>query len=86
MITEQMNEELTKEFSEEEISKTLHSFLKGKNPGPDGFTLEFYLGFYDMMKNDILEVVREPQGSGKVLGSLNSTFLSLIPKKKPSIL
>ena len=34
------------------------------------------------MKNDILEVVRESQESGKVLGSINSTFLSLIPKKQ----
>ena len=68
MITEQMNEELTKEISNEEINYTLHSFQKGKIPGPDGFTLEFFLGFYDMMKNDILEVVRESQGSGVDLG------------------
>ena len=48
----------------------------------DGFTVEFYIGFYDLIKKDILEVVRESQESGKVLGSLNSTFLSLIPKKQ----
>ena len=59
MINEDMNEELTKQISEEEISYTLQSFQKGKSPGTDGFTLEFYLGFYDMMKKDLLEVVRE---------------------------
>ena len=53
-----MNEELTKEISEEEISYTLHTFRKGKIPGPNGFTLEFYLGFYDMMKNYILDMVK----------------------------
>ena len=60
----------------------MHSFQKGKSPGPNGFTIDFYLGFYDLMKNDILEVVRESQESRKFLGSINSTFLSLIPKKQ----
>ena len=49
-----MNEELTKEIPEEEINYTLHSFQKGKIHGLDGFTLEFYLGFYEMMKKDLL--------------------------------
>ena len=82
MITEEMNEELTKEISEEEISHTLHTFQKGKSPGPDGFTLECYLGFYDLLKKDILKVVKESQRSGKVLGMINSTFLTLISKKQ----
>ena len=72
---------MTKEILEEEIRHTLQTFQKGKSPGPDGFIVEFYLGFYDMLKKDILEVVRESQGSGKFLGSFNSTLLTLIPKK-----
>ena len=76
-----MNEELTKNIMEEEIQQVLHSFQKGKIPRPDGFTLEFFLGFYDKIKEDILEVVKEYQISGKVLGRFNSTFISLIPKK-----
>ena len=50
MITDEMNEYLTKEISEEEIRHTLQTFQKGKSPEPDGFTVEFYLGFYDMLK------------------------------------
>ena len=56
-----MNEELTKEIPEEEINYTLQSFKKGKSPETNGFTLEFYLDLYDMMKKDLLEVVRESQ-------------------------
>ena len=70
MITNEMNEELTKEVSEEEIRHTLHSFQKGKSLGPDGFIVEFYIGFYDLIKKDILEVVRESYELGKVLGSM----------------
>ena len=76
-----MNEELTKDIMEEEIQKVLHSFQKGKSLGPDGFTLEFFLGFYDKIKEDILEVVKEYRKVGKVLGSLFPTFITLIPKK-----
>ena len=59
----------------------LYSFEKGKNPGSDGFTPEFFLGFYDLIKKDILAVVQESRKSGKVLGSMNNTFIALIPKK-----
>ena len=61
MITDEMNEDLTKEITEEEIRYTLHSFQKGQSPGPDGFTVEFYKGFYDLIKKDIPKVVRESQ-------------------------
>ena len=80
-IIEEMNDELTKEILEETITQVLHSFQKGKSPGPDGFTLEFFLGFYDLIKKDILAVVHESRKSGKVLGSMNSTLISIIPKK-----
>ena len=45
MIIEEKNEELTKEIFEEEIRHILHTFQKGKILGPNGFTLEIYLGF-----------------------------------------
>ena len=61
MITEEMNEELTKEISQEEIRHTLHTFQEGKSLGPDAFILEFYLGFYETLKKDILEVVKGSQ-------------------------
>ena len=44
---------------ERELNKIISSFKKGKSLGSDGFTLEFFLGFYDMLKDDIMKVVRE---------------------------
>ena len=49
---------------------------------PDGWTLEFYLGFYDMLEDALLRVVNEYKASVKELGTLKSTFTSLIPKKE----
>ena len=77
-----MNDSLANEVSEEEISNIVHSFQRGKSPSPDGFTLEFFLGFYDLIKKDILAMVHESRKSGKVLGNMNSTFNAIIPKKQ----
>ena len=77
-----MKHDLMEEVSEEELRKVLHSFQKGKCPGPNGFTLDFFIGFYELLKNDILKVVRESQRTGKVLVEMNGTFITLIPKKE----
>ena len=81
-IIEEMNDELTKDILEEEIKQVLHSFQKGKSPSLDGLTLEVFLGFYDLIKKDILALVQESRKSRKLLGSMNSTFIALIPKKQ----
>ena len=55
---------------------------KDKSPSPDGLTIEFFQGFYDLVKEDLLKTVQESQRVGKLLGALNSTFLALISKKQ----
>ena len=62
-ITEEMNDELTKDILEEEITQVLHSFQRGKSPGLDCFTLDFFLWFYGLIKKDILAVVHESRNS-----------------------
>jgi hypothetical protein len=64
----------------QEILVALKSFSKDKSPGPDGWTVEFYLHFFDLVGPDLLELVEDTRLSGKVVGALNSTFLTLIPK------
>lgn len=48
------NEELMAEVFQGEIIEVLHSFQKDKIPGSDGWMIEFYLGFYDLLGADIL--------------------------------
>ena len=64
-----------------EIESALKSFKKDKALGPDGFLVEFYLPFFDLLGNDLLQLVEESQMTGKFLPSINSTFITLIPKK-----
>ena len=77
-----MKQDLMEEVMEEELNTIISSFQRGKRSRPDGFTLEFFLGFYDLLKNDLLMVVRESQRTRKVLGAMNSKFITLIPKKQ----
>ena len=77
-----MNNFLKEEVTKEELEKIVYSFQKGKSPRLDGFIIEFFQGFFDLVKEDFLKAVQESQRTGKVLGAPNSTFLALIPKKQ----
>eukprot|EP00253_Pinus_taeda_P030096 PITA_30096 len=41
--------DLTASVTMEELESTLKWFKKDKSPGPDGWTIEFYLAFYDLL-------------------------------------
>ena len=69
------------EVLEEELKETLHKFQKDKISSLDGWTIEFFLAAYDTIGPDLLQLVEESQENGHVHPPLNSTFLSLIPKK-----
>lgn len=54
-----MNNALAEEVFKEEMNHILHSFQKGQSLGHDGCTVEFFIGFYEMLKDDLLKVVQE---------------------------
>jgi hypothetical protein len=43
----------------EEMSSILKAFTKAKIPGPNGWTVEFFLHFFEMIGEDILGMVEE---------------------------
>jgi hypothetical protein len=65
-----------------EIMSTLKGSSASKSLGLDGWTVEFFLAFFDLLGNDILEMVEETRRKGRVSGAMNATFLSLIPKSE----
>jgi hypothetical protein len=46
----------------------MSTFHKDKIPMPNGWTIEFYLGYFELLSEDILCVVEEIRVSRKVLG------------------
>jgi hypothetical protein len=79
-VNEQGNQDLFVEVTEDELKETLQSFQKDKSPGPDGWTIEFFRGFYDLIGIDLLKVIEESRTNGRIHGPFNSTFIALIPK------
>ena len=77
---EEDNRRLMRPVIEEELKEVLGSFQKDKSPGPDGWTIEFFLGFYEVLGMDLLQVVEDTRVSGRIPASFNSTFIALIPK------
>jgi hypothetical protein len=47
--------------SRDELFHVLGTFGKDKSPGPDGWTVEFYIDFFDMLGEDLLWVVEDVQ-------------------------
>ena len=64
----------------QEVEAILKGFKKDKILGPDGWPVEFFLDFFYLIGEELVLVVEQARTGGKVLGSLNSTFLTLIPK------
>jgi hypothetical protein len=46
-VNEEENHMLLKEITKDELYLVIHSFQKDKIPGPNGWAIEFFLGFYD---------------------------------------
>jgi hypothetical protein len=65
-----MNRSLEEEVKETKLCAALSSMHNGKIPGPDGFTVEFFKSFYDLLKDDLLMMVRESQRVGRIHGLL----------------
>jgi hypothetical protein len=71
---------LEREFDEEEVRKTVMAMEGDKAPGPDGFSIAFFQICWEVVKEDVMKIFKEFYDEGKFEASLNSTFISLIPK------
>ena len=81
MITEEEARALEAPCTKEEIFQVLKGFKKEKSLGPDGWTVELYLHFFELMGQDLLEAIEDSRISCFVNKQLNSTFIVLIPKQ-----
>ena len=73
--------ELLGEVTLGEIDLALKSFKKDRSPGPDGWPVEFYLFFFDLLGEELVSAVDSTRITGIIPTSLNATFITLIPKK-----
>ena len=53
-----------------------------KSPGPDGFNNEFNKSCWDIIKTDVFELIMAFHAGNVNLDSINSSFITLVPKKR----
>jgi len=72
---------LERGFEEQKVWEVVREMNGDKAPGPDGFSMAFFQQCWGVFKKDIMAVFSEFHNSRQFERSLNTTFISLIPKK-----
>jgi hypothetical protein len=71
---------LTKLFTEAEVSAAVWDCDSFKNPGPDGVNFGFFKNFWEEMKGDVMRFISDFHHNVRLTKGLNSTFIALVPK------
>lgn len=71
---------LIRQVSNDEIKVALFDIEDNKAPGPDGFTSKFFKALLNTVGKDLCNAVKEFFNNGKMLGEINTTLISLVPK------
>jgi hypothetical protein len=79
MFSKEEDSRLAKPFTLEELLKNIKGFKASKSHGPDGWTISFFLFFFDIPDIHLLEMVEESKRKGRVSCALKGTFIALIP-------
>jgi hypothetical protein len=81
VVTEEMNNQLIKEFIAEEVDVALKQMAPLKAPGPDGLPLISNQQYWHLIGKDVTTAVLTCLNSGKILKAIiNHTYITLIPK------
>lgn len=80
-ITEVEREVLQGDFEEQDVYNCLKMCAADKAPGPDGFTMGFYLKCREVLKHDIMRASHNFHSKEIFEKSSNDTYIALIPKK-----
>ena len=75
-------------LTESELWKAIRESSINKNPGSDGFPIEFYVTFWKDVKDDLMSCFNECFAKGKLSITQRQGIISLIPKsnKNPLLL
>ena len=84
-ISADMNEDLCRAFSPEEISDALFQMGPLKAPGPDGFPARFFQRYWEVVKDDVVAAVQGFFRDGYLPPGVNDTAIVLIPKGSDSV-
>ena len=80
LVTDEMNAELMKEFTELEVKEALNQMAPLKALSPDGMPPLFYQHFWATMQHDVTSAILSWLNSGTLPEPINHTLITLTPK------
>lgn len=80
VVQQKQREQLEAPVTGKEIKAALWSIAGDKSVGPDGYGSQFYKDCWSVVKQDVIESVKEFFNTSKMLRIINKTTLTLIPK------
>ncbi|XP_020253930.1 uncharacterized protein LOC109830996 [Asparagus officinalis] len=79
-LLESQIRELSKPNSKEEIKEEIFSMSDNKAPGPDEYSVSFFKTAWPVIGEEVLKSIEDFFKNGKLLGSVNSTSITLVPE------
>ena len=79
-VFQEENDVLTSEFTKSEVRDAVFQMEHNKATGPDGFPVEFYQVFWNLIKDDVMALFTDFHKEELNLYSLNFRIITLIPK------
>lgn len=79
-INRNFKHEREKHLTRAEMADSIKSMKKGKSPGSDGLTLEFYLQFWNLIEHHLFKVFCLCIEQGEMSTSMKQGAICLIPK------
>jgi exonuclease III len=76
---------LSSKITEEELFNIIKTNPKNKSPGTDGFTNEFYLEYWQLVKGYVTRAINTGLNRGKLSISQRRGIISLIPKPQKDL-
>ena len=66
---------------QQEVDEAVKKMTEGKVPGPEGFMVNFFHHFWDMVKEEVLKIVEDSRISQHIHHAFNATFVTLVTKE-----
>ena len=80
LVSTEKNDILMKPITLYEVEEVVFQMREGTTPVPDGFTVNFFHRFWDLIKMEVLRIMEDSRLTKRLLPAFNATFITLIPK------
>ena len=81
-VIDEMNMELTRGFTKEEVVIALKQLHLTKSPGLDGMSALFFQKYWSIVGTNVSNLVKNVLNHGMFISEINRTNIALVPKNK----